>query len=153
MDWASELECLPASAGVGATGDTIGATTAESSTTTTRTSRTAGRSSTAIVFIRADRTSITAPIHVTEVLLGIRDFTGPTIRTHRQEGTLALSVGSAMAGSREVTQPEGIPALAASMVGAVASMVGAVASTVGAAEATDSLHEEITHETRNDEHD
>src|SRR5260370_41354406 len=67
LDWDSALAYLPASAGVGTTGDTIGITKGGSSTTTTPISRIAGPSSIAIVFMRVDRTSIMAPIHATEV--------------------------------------------------------------------------------------
>ena len=54
-----------------------------------------------------------------------------------------------MVALREVAQPEDSPALAASMAAEAFTVAGAAM----AAEATDSLHEEITHETRNDEHD
>src|SRR5882672_4078366 len=102
LDWASGSDYLAASAGVGTTGDTIGTTTGESSTTTTPTSRTAGRSSIATVFVRAERTSIMAPTLRAEVGQD-RDFTGLTPRTHRQAHIPEPSAGSAMEGVREPT--------------------------------------------------
>src|SRR5713101_4057774 len=131
LDWASGWDCLAASAGVGTTGDTIGTTMGGSSTTTTRTSRIAGRSSIAIAFVRVELTSIMAPIHATEVLAGIRRFTGAT-RTQRQERTPAPSVGLAMEGPREATHPEDSPALAASTAAEADSMVAEAATVAGA---------------------
>jgi len=87
-----------------------------------------------------------APIHVTEVLLGIRDLAGTTLRTDRPERIPALSVGSAMEAVREPTHFEDSPALAASTAAEAASMVVAEASTAEAATeagAIDSPHEEI----------
>src|SRR5260370_39140436 len=73
LDWASELDYLPALAGVGTTGDTIGTTPGESNSTTTRTFRTAGPSSIAIVSIRREGTLIMPPIPIAEVLVAMRD--------------------------------------------------------------------------------
>jgi len=80
-----------------------------------------------------------APIHATEVLAGIRRFTGAT-RTQRQERTPAPSVGLAMEGPREATHPEDSPALAASTAAEADSMVAEAATVAGA---IDSSHEVI----------
>jgi hypothetical protein len=137
LAWASGWGYLPASAGDGTTGGTIGITMGGSSTTTTHTSRIAGRSSIAIAFVRVERTSIVAAIHVAGVLAGIRRFTGAT-RTQRQERIPAPSVGSAMAGVREPTHSEDSLALADSTAAEAASMVGAAATAAGA---IDSSHD------------
>src|ERR1700674_4890804 len=70
LDWASRLDYLADSAGVGTIGGTIGTTTGESSTTTTTTSRIATLSSIETIFIRREGTSITPPIHMAAVLAG-----------------------------------------------------------------------------------
>ena len=85
-----------------------------------------------------------APIHVAEVLLGIRDLADPTIRADRQEHIPELSVGSAMEGVRESTHPEDSPALAAaSMVEAEAEASTAAVAATAVAEAIDSPYEVI----------
>jgi hypothetical protein len=101
LDWVSGLGCLPASAGVGTVGDSIGMAGGESSTTATRSSRIAGLSSTAIVFIRVERTSIMR-----------RTFTAVASLVMR-ERIPAPSVGSTMAGSLEPTPSEDSRALVA----------------------------------------
>src|SRR5579862_8314455 len=96
-------------------GDTIGATAGESNTTATRTFRIAGLLSTAIVLIRAERTSI-MPILMIEVLTDIKVFV--TTRTQRRENTPAPSVGSAMEGLPEAILSGGRPALGVSTAAA-----------------------------------
>src|ERR1700724_2184702 len=76
LGWASESDYLPASAGVGTVGDTIGTTAGESNTTTTRTFRIAGPSSIATVSIRHERTSTMPRILMAEALVGMRGSIG-----------------------------------------------------------------------------
>src|ERR1700675_829139 len=84
LDWASESDYLPASAGVGTVGDTIGTTVGESNTTTTRTFRIAGPSLIAIVSTRHERTSTMRRIQMAEMWVGSRGSIGPTTRTFQQ---------------------------------------------------------------------
>jgi hypothetical protein len=138
LDWALGSDCLPASAGVGTIGDTIGITTEESSTTTTHTFRIAGPSSIVIVLIRVERSSIMARIFMAEVLAGVRAFTAPTRPTFREKYIPAPSAGSIMAEMRELTPSEDSPALAAfTAAQAFTEAVSAVeVSTAGVAEAS-----------------
>src|SRR5260370_24783877 len=61
LGWDSGLDYLAVTAGAGTIGDSIGTAAGEASITTTPISRTAGLSSIAIAFIRAERTSIMGP--------------------------------------------------------------------------------------------
>ena len=157
--WASGSDFLPATAGVGTTGATIGTTTGESNTTTIHTFRIAGPSSIETALIQDEGTSIMAPILVAGALAGMMAFTAPTRHTFREECTRAPSADSITAAMLELIPSEDSPALAASMVvasteeasAAEAFTAGAAAST--AAEATGSSHEVLNHETRNDKND
>src|SRR5580704_9108007 len=123
-DWASGLGYLPASAGVGTAGDTIGTMAGESNTTTTPTFHIAGPSSIAIVSIRREGASTIPPIPVAAALAGAP----PTL-----ECIPAPSAGSIMAGSPDPIPSEDSPVLGASTEGASAvegSMAGAEASMV-----------------------
>src|SRR5947209_17806601 len=97
LDWVSGLGYLPASAGAGTVGDSIGTAVGESSTTTTRSSRIAGRSSIAIAFVRVKR-----------ITIGPRTFT-PVALLVMRECIPAPSVDSTMAGLLERTPSEGRP--------------------------------------------
>ena len=130
LGWASRLDYLADSAGVGTIGGTIGTTTGESSTTTTTTSRIATLSSIETIFIRREGTSITPPIHMAAVLAGtprpVVSISGP-------------SAGSIMEALQEPTHPKDDPVLVAFMEGAVEASMVVEAGT--AAEATDSSRE------------
>src|SRR5712691_5465175 len=129
----------------------IGATKAGgSSTTTTRTSRTVGLSSIAIIFIRAERTSIMLTRMVEVSTEDIKAFVGPIPRTHRQVRTPAPSVGLAMEGLPEAILPEDRPALAVSTAAEECTQAEAFTAEAGGsmvvatvAGATDSSHEVI----------
>src|SRR6202049_3445441 len=146
LDWASGWDYLVGSAGVGTIGDTIGTTTGESNSTTTRTFRITGRSSIAMIFVRAERTSTMQPTSIAGVLPGMRAFTAATHRTCREKCIPAPSAGSIMEVLRELIPPEDSPASAASTAAASAAEVsteGAAASTEEAGtvgEGTEMLH-------------
>jgi hypothetical protein len=144
LDWASALDFLPAMAGVGTTGDTIGITTGESNTTTTPISQIAGRSSIAITSIRVERTSIT-PV---EVWAGMRESMRQGVQ--RQEHTRAPSAGSTMEGLREAAHSEDSPASAASMQEVVSTEVGASTEVERSTEEEVSTEEGATEEAAGD---
>src|ERR1700693_4492831 len=129
LDWASVLDYLPASAGVGTVGDTIGTMAGESNTTTTRTFRIAGPSLIAIVSTRHEGTLIMPPIPMAEVLAG----EAPAL-----ECVPAPSAGSIMAGLRDPIPSEDSLVLGASTAGAVeVSTAGAAAASTAEAGAGD----------------
>jgi hypothetical protein len=142
LDWASESDCLQASAGAGTGGDTIGTTAGESNSTTTHTLRIAGLSSIATILIQDEETSIMPPIPMAEVLAGSKG-SGAAIRTPQQGRIPAPSVGSAMEGMREQAHSKADPVLAAAEAFTAEAAASTAEEAATVAGATDSSSHEV----------